>query len=113
MDELHLLATRTDATVTITVGGELDIATAPALVTFLRDNVRDGDDHLILDLDELSFIGATGLGLLVGLHARMKRQDTVLTMTGTSEHFRKLLKITSLDALLALAREVSPDGSRP
>jgi anti-anti-sigma factor len=113
MDELRLLATRTDATMTVTVGGELDIATAPALVAFLRDSVRDGDDHLILDLGELSFIGATGLGLLVGLHARMKRQDTALSMTGTSEHFRKLLKITGLDALFTLTREVSPDGSRP
>jgi anti-sigma B factor antagonist len=102
MHELRLLATRADDALTITVGGELDIATAPTLTAFLDDNVRDGDERLTLDLSELTFIGAAGLGLLVTLRARMRRRHAVLTLTGASDHFRRLLKITGLDTRFTL-----------
>jgi anti-sigma B factor antagonist len=103
MDELRLLATRTDDSVVIAVVGELDIATAPALVAFLQNNVRDSDGRLTLDLSELGFIGAAGLGLLVGLRARMQRQDAVLSLIGASDQLRRLLKITGLDPRFILA----------
>jgi anti-sigma B factor antagonist len=103
MDDLHLLAHRTDDTVTIAVGGELDIATKPALVTFLQDNLRDSDDRVTLDLSGLKFIDAGGLGLLVGVRVRAQRQDTVLSLIGTSDHFRRLLQITGLDAQFTIA----------
>jgi anti-sigma B factor antagonist len=103
VDELHLLAYRTDDTVTIAVTGDLDIATAPGLVAFVRDNLRDGDDRLTLDLSRLSFVDAGGLGLLVGVRVRMQRQDALLSLIGTTDELRRLLRITGLDTQFSIA----------
>lgn len=102
MDELVLLAVRTDDSVTITVTGELDIATAPALTAFLLHHVHDGDLRLDLEVGDLTFIGATGLGLLVALRTRMDRQHTLLVLTGASPRLRRLLELTGLDTRFTL-----------
>lgn len=58
----------------VTVRGELDIATAPALERALIELMRIGRP-VTLDFRELTFIDATGLGLLLrtNAHAHARR----------------------------------------
>ena len=58
----QLAVERSDQRTVVTVRGELDLAVAPDLERVLADQSPDGG--VVLDLRELSFIDASGLGLL-------------------------------------------------
>ncbi len=52
-----------DSTV-VMIGGELDVATAPALRSHLSDLIANGRTRLVFDLGQLRFLDASGLGVL-------------------------------------------------
>jgi len=55
--------------VLVAVAGEIDISTVPRLRGVLR-TVTAGGVRVIVDLDQVSFIDATGLGALAGAAGR-------------------------------------------
>ena len=67
---------------TVAVRGELDVATAPALERVLVDHARRGGP-VVLDLRELSFIDASGLGLLLRTNAHARRDGMALQLVLT------------------------------
>jgi anti-sigma B factor antagonist len=83
--------------VRVAVTGELDMATAPALVAELDALLEVGFTELVVDLTRLEFIDSTGLrGLLQAgqrAHARGARLDVV----GAGPAVRRAIEITGLD----------------
>ncbi|HEX4811453.1 MAG TPA: STAS domain-containing protein [Nonomuraea sp.] len=102
MEFLHVTTSRHDGTVTVTVSGELDIATTELLrgrlLWLLQESGRA--QAVVLDLRRLSFIDAAGLGVLVALHDQARRRRTPLRLTGVPPAMRRLLRVTGLDAHL-------------
>ena len=78
----------------VTVRGELDIATAPALERALIEQSTIGRT-VVLDLRELSFIDATGLRLLVRTNARARR-DGIEFAVVPGPRVRRLLDLCGL-----------------
>lgn len=97
MEVLQLSTRARDGTAIIIVAGELDVATEPELKSFADGVLRGRPDRVIIDVSGLSFIGATGLGLLVVIQREARRQDSVLLLAGVSTRLRRLLEITKLD----------------
>src|SRR5436309_1151651 len=64
----------------VTLSGELDASTAPALRESLTELIATASGAIVIDLHELEFIDSTGLGLLVGAkkQARDEGHDLVL-----------------------------------
>ena len=54
----------------LVVGGRLDVHSAADARTVLHTAVDDGVGDLVLDLSELDFWDATGLGVIMGVHRR-------------------------------------------
>lgn len=52
----------------LVVGGRLDVRSAADARTVLHSAVDDGVGDLVLDLSELEFWDATGLGVIMGAH---------------------------------------------
>lgn len=49
----------------VQLAGELDIATVPSLVQYLRGETASGCAHLVLDLAGVRFLAAAGVGLIL------------------------------------------------
>jgi anti-sigma B factor antagonist len=88
--------------VVITIGGELDVATAPALAGYLATALdqQPGRDT-ILDVSGVSFADAAGLSALLAADAAARDRGRSLRLAGPSRQLRKILGITGLTARLA------------
>ena len=84
----------------VTVAGELDMATAPAV----RDEVDKAlaaRAHVIVDVAEVSFCDSAGLRELAGAHDRARAQgDHAIVVAGVTPRMRKLLRVSGLDQML-------------
>ncbi|MCF6475487.1 STAS domain-containing protein [Nonomuraea sp. MG754425] len=107
MDPLHLTTSRHDGTLTVSVSGELDIATTEQFRTQLLALLREADrsrlphPELVIEVSRLSFIDAAGLGILVSVRNQAATQHTRLHIKGVPPAMRRLLRITGLDQHLA------------
>ncbi len=91
------LTTRTEGDRTVvSVGGEIDVYTAPQLREKVVDLVAAGKVDLVLDLSGVEFLDSTGLGVLVGALNRVRAQDGSLALVLTQERILKVFEITGL-----------------
>ncbi|MEV0825252.1 STAS domain-containing protein [Nonomuraea rubra] len=103
MDLLHLTTSRRNGTLTVSVAGELDIATTEQfrshLLALLQEagHSRRADTELVIEVSRLSFIDAAGLGILVSVQNQAVNQRTRLHIEGAPPNMRRLLRITGLD----------------
>jgi anti-sigma B factor antagonist len=97
MTMLHLSTRRYEGTVTVTVAGELDIATAPDLKSYMHKILLAGPGRVVINLSEVSFVGAAGLGTFVALRVLAERQHTALLLAGVPASMLRLMRLTRLD----------------
>jgi anti-sigma B factor antagonist len=90
----------------LAVSGEIDIATAPSLREKLHSLLADGRLHLIIDLDEVTFLDSTALGVLVGVLKRARTEDGELRIVCNQPRVRKVFEITRLDSAFDLCASV-------
>jgi anti-anti-sigma factor len=62
-----------DGYAVLTVDGELDIATAPRMITALNEALADMATPLVVDLTRVVFMDSTGLALLMNARRRAMR----------------------------------------
>ena len=73
MNPLQVERTRVDGLDVLVVEGELDIATAPRMISALNEALAAGDDPLVVDLSRVLFMDSTGLALLINARRRALR----------------------------------------
>ena len=89
---------------TVVLDGEIDIATCPAIRRFLMAAISGGDVHLAVDMSGVTFIGATGIGVLVDAANRARETGGSLSLLAPSRQVRWLLDVLHLDAILPAAQ---------
>lgn len=92
--------------VLVAVAGEVDISTAPQLREQLAGLAGKGRP-LIIDLDRVNFIDASGLGVLAGTAKRAAAHGTSLHVVAARPHTRRLFSITGLDQHIPLTRTLA------
>ena len=104
--ELRTEVSEVKAWTVVTVHGEIDVATSPALRERLIDLVNDGATRLVLDLEAVDFLDSTGLGTIVSLLKRVRTHGGDLRLVCTEARIRRLFQITGLDKAVALHASV-------
>ena len=89
---------------TVVLDGEIDIATAPAIRRFLMAAINGGDVHLAVDMSGVTFIDASGIGVLVAAANRAREAGGSLSLLAPSPQLRWLLDVFHLDAILPAAQ---------
>jgi anti-sigma B factor antagonist len=87
----------------VTPAGELDLATAPRLREFLLA-LLPAHPALVINLDQVSFCDATGLGVLAGAVNRAHASGASLHLVCSRTDIRRLFELTGLGRRLPLAR---------
>lgn len=94
------VATRDGATV-LTVTGEVDLATAPALENAIDAALGSEPAGLIIDLTAVTFLASAGMAALVAAHQRAG-DATAIAVVADGPATSRQLKMTSLDQVFAL-----------
>jgi anti-sigma B factor antagonist len=84
----------------VTLTGELDVASAPELVIVLQDGALDVADTVELDMERVSFVDSTGIGVLVSAHRRMNAHGRTLIIRSPQPPTVKLIQISGLSSYL-------------
>jgi anti-anti-sigma factor len=90
-----------DAATVLTVAGEVDLATAPALEAAIEGILNAKPAALIIDLTAVSFLASAGMAALVGAHQRAGEATSIAVVADGPATSRQL-KMTSLDQVFAL-----------
>jgi anti-anti-sigma factor len=88
---------------TLTVGGELDLATSTQLRNEFGALMGIGCRHLLVDLAAVTFLDSTGLGVLVWAAHRLRSAGGELIARNPNERIVRTLKVTGVERLLSLA----------
>ncbi|AXB41619.1 STAS domain-containing protein [Amycolatopsis albispora] len=93
------------STLVLAVGGEIDLETAPSLTAAVTARIDHGP--CVLDLTEVTFLGATGLTTLLNLAAYAdRRQRRLPIVVDANRRVIRPLQITGLDEELTLFHTV-------
>lgn len=87
-------------TLVVTPTGEADLCTAADLRQALSEATAAGRSHIVVDLDQLTFLDASTLGVLVEARLRAGAAGETLTIRCRTRHGLRLLSITALDGML-------------
>ena len=102
---LTIRARREPGCVVVTIAGEVDIATVARLRARLSALTAPGIP-LVADLDQVSFIDATGLGALAGAAREAAAQGVSMYVVCGRAQTRRLFRVTGLDRQIPLARDL-------
>lgn len=89
-----------DGVTVLTVTGEVDLATAPALENAIDTALGAGPDGLAIDLTAVSFLASAGMAALVAAHQRAGKTSIAVVADGPATS--RQLKMTSLDQVFAM-----------
>jgi anti-sigma B factor antagonist len=86
----------------VSVAGEVDLATAPELKEALGEVVSSGANGVLVDLSKASFIDSTTLGVLMGAVKRLRPDGGELVIACHDPNIRKIFEITLLDRVFKI-----------
>ena len=89
--DLSVSSTEQGAVTVVHVAGEIDVYTAPLLREVLDKQVAAGRTELVVDLEKVTFMDSTGLGVLVG---RLRRAHGAGAIVG--ERVERRLRVAPL-----------------
>jgi anti-sigma B factor antagonist len=101
MDGLVLSSEQRDGSTIVTVGGDLDIVTSPALDDCLSE-ARAAGNSVILDLSAVDFMDTSALAVIVGHWKKLEAAGGGLALAGARYRYTKTLWITGLAERLSL-----------
>lgn len=81
----------------VALSGEVDISNANQLRTALKQMSEEKPSTIEIDIQNLSYIDSTGLGVMIGAYGRMAEHDAALRLLNPRSNVERLLHITSLD----------------
>ena len=80
----------------LAVSGEVDIASAPRLISSLNEALGECESPLVVDLSDVAFMDSTGLALLLNAHRRLARRGQGFAVVSPGGPVRRVFTITDM-----------------
>lgn len=78
---------------------------AQELIDVVNNSLHEGMTLCAIDLSSVRFINSSGIGVLVSLLTKFRNRGGEMVLINPSEHIRKLLIITKLNAIFTVAED--------
>lgn len=91
-----------DKDVAVKVAGEIDAFTAPTLREELVALADGNHKTITVNLQDVTYLDSTGLGVFVGLFKQLKNNGGELRLTNLSDRLQRLFEITGLSHLMQI-----------
>ena len=88
--------TSRDGVDVLSVEGEIDVASAPRLISALNDAVAEAVRSVVIDLTSVEFMDSTGLALLIDAHRRLKRRRKGFAVVCPAGPLRRVFEVTDM-----------------
>jgi anti-sigma B factor antagonist len=86
----------------IHIKGDITAAAENKLMDAYTEASQNGAKGIILDFNHLDYMNSSGIGLLVTLLIRAKRQNQKLMAVGLSEHYQQIFELTRLNEAIGI-----------
>jgi anti-sigma B factor antagonist len=86
----------------IDIQGEINAAAEPALMQAYNQACASGAKNVLINFLNLEYMNSSGIGLLVTLLIRVRRQNQRLMAFGLNDHYRQIFDLTRLNEAIAI-----------
>jgi anti-anti-sigma factor len=94
----------------VALRGEIDAHSAPDVADRFS-TLPAGDDDIVIDMAEVSFMDSSGLRVLLDLHLRADQAGRRLVLHAPSQSVIKLLEVSGLSDHFTVEREPTTDSN--
>ncbi|MCW2616717.1 MAG: anti-sigma factor antagonist [Frankiales bacterium] len=106
---IEVAVLRTTCRTTVSVSGDLDLATVGVLRARLAPVLDERPELLVLDVGALSFVDATGVQCVVEAATAVRRAGGRLVLARPSRMLRRVLHLLELEHELPVEEAAVPD----
>lgn len=100
--ELKISSRSQDGVAVVTVGGEIDLYTAPQLRDELVGSLEEGTRRLLVDMSGTEFCDSTGISVLLAGMKRAREKDGDLEIVAPRPAVMKVLEVTGLHEVFTI-----------
>ncbi|WP_193373306.1 STAS domain-containing protein [Nocardiopsis xinjiangensis] len=104
--ELKISSRSQDDVAVVTVGGEIDLYTAPQLRDELVGALEDGARRLVIDMSRVEFCDSTGISVLLSAMKRSRDKNGDLELGAPRPAVTKVLEVTGLDEVFTIHQDL-------
>lgn len=80
----------------VRLAGEIDMLTAPDFRACLSEHLAAHTQHLVLDFSDVTFLGSSGLAVLLDIKGAAERQGTKVYLVDAPHSIMRILAVTGL-----------------
>lgn len=95
----------TDTVGVIDIKGEVTASAENPLMDAYTEATSKGARTIVLNFSDLEYMNSSGIGLLVTLLIRVKRQGQRLLACGLSEHYKQIFELTRLNEAIMICED--------
>jgi anti-sigma B factor antagonist len=85
----------------VSVGGEIDLSTAPAFEAAIIGALDDDPPVVVIELSEVSFMASVGLRILAAAHEKVSK-SAQLAIVANNPATSRPIELTGLDKVMSL-----------
>jgi len=82
--------------------GKLDANSSPAVEKELQALMDRGEERLVLDLSELTYISSLGLRIFISVAKNIRNVDGKLALAGLNDHIYEIFKIARFTNIFSI-----------
>lgn len=94
-----------DKTIVMILDGDIDIYTSSDLKDMLIDQIDLGIKNIIVDLELVSYIDSSGIGVFISTLAALKKLGGAMCIIRPSESVKKVFELTKLTSFFKLCKD--------
>ncbi len=78
------------------INGEIDLYNAPEIKDKIKDEMNNGKVNIVINLDKVSYIDSSGIGVLISSLSNLKKVGGALKLINVYASVRKVFELTKL-----------------